>query len=227
MTREERSDKISKARSELGERLRSFREVLRLSRRAFAEPLGFTGDVQQSYEYGRSEPSSEYWRRLSECYPTSDVKFLLTGHRTEPPLPAADIHLIRIPLVNRIPASGFVTAFDDVLIEDWVTTTQLSHKGLFALRVNGDSMAPKIEHGDVVILAPDLPFVNGQIYAVVTSDGEHTLKTVRKEGEQFICIPMNAQQYPPALLSESQIMQLIRVIEVQKNLYMNGGNVAH
>jgi repressor LexA len=46
----------------------------------------------------------------------------------------------------------------------------------FALRVRGDSMADRIEEGDVVLLSPGLPQRSGEICALRVGDDEATLK---------------------------------------------------
>jgi SOS-response transcriptional repressor LexA len=54
--------------------------------------------------------------------------------------------------------------------------------GSFALRVRGDSMAERIEHGDVVLLAPGLPQRSGEICALRVGDDEATLKYLEWQG---------------------------------------------
>jgi len=52
----------------------------------------------------------------------------------------------------------------------------------FALRVRGDSMAERIEDGDVVLLAPGLPQRSGEICALRVGDDEATLKYLEWQG---------------------------------------------
>ena len=64
----------------------------------------------------------------------------------------------------------------------------------FALRVDGDSMAPQIRPGDVVVLSPSVPAVEGRA-AVVQATGQIgvTCKLYRKSGGHVHLVPVNAR----------------------------------
>lgn len=123
--------------------------------------------------------------------------------------------VVPVPVVNRIPASPFGEAFDETAVEEWTVSTLTGKPGIFALRARGDSMAPRIENGDLVICSPNEEFVNEKIYAVVTTDSEHTLKLVRKVGSEYFCMPLNPA-FGPLVLHESQVLRLVRVLEILK-----------
>jgi repressor LexA len=57
-----------------------------------------------------------------------------------------------------------------------------SDPGGFALRVRGDSMADRIEDGDLVLLSPGLPQRSGEICALRVGDDEATLKYLEWSG---------------------------------------------
>ena len=63
-----------------------------------------------------------------------------------------------------------------------------------ALKVNGNSMSPKIMHGDVVVIKEsiDIPSLNGKISACQTPEGV-TLKKLQfdKEKKRVILKPLN------------------------------------
>lgn len=170
----------------------------------------------QRYEWGEDYPPIRVLLKFAE-FTRTKLSDYISVDEDLPGLGVDAVPIEKVPVLNRIPASGFITSYDDELIIDWIVTTKHRHKGIFALRVSGDSMAPKIEDGDTVLLAPGLEFINNRIYAVVTSESEHTLKLVRKEGENIICIPMNPN-YNPMILHESKVLRLIRVVEINKNI---------
>ncbi|MDP6635278.1 MAG: S24 family peptidase [Phycisphaerae bacterium] len=67
----------------------------------------------------------------------------------------------------------------------------------FALRIDGDSMQPDIRHGDLVILSPSAPAVNGKA-AVVQLDAQIgvTCKLFRRDGETIHLVPINDELVP-------------------------------
>jgi transcriptional regulator with XRE-family HTH domain len=87
-----------------------------------------------------------------------------------------------------------------------------AHPAAFALRVDGDSMAPQIEPGDLVILSPSAAAVEGQA-AVVQLAGQIgvTCKLYRTAGEQVHLVPVNAQ-YEIAKAPASSVEWALRIL---------------
>ncbi len=104
--------------------------------------------------------------------------------------------------------------------------------GQFALRVRGDSMAERIEHGDVVLLQHAQPQRSGEICAVRVGEDESTLKYLEWESssksKHYRLRPHNPA-YPtifvsPAELHVDGIMRgLLRGEAVQALLSEGGG----
>ena len=64
------------------------------------------------------------------------------------------------------------------------------------VNAHGDSMAPTISSGDIVALKriEDHSYlINGEIYAIVTSNGLRTIKRIRDNGETFTLIADNRE----------------------------------
>jgi repressor LexA len=77
----------------------------------------------------------------------------------------------------------------------------------FALRVRGDSMAARIEDGDVVLLRRRPPERSGEICAVRVGDDEATLKYLEWSGrsrERYRLRPHN-ESYPTLTLPASEV----------------------
>lgn len=83
---------------------------------------------------------------------------------------------------------------------------------VFAVRVDGESMMPDIRHGDLVMLSPSAPAVDGRV-AVVQLDGQIgvTCKVFRRSGEAIHLIPVN-EQYPPQNFPSKKLVWALRVL---------------
>jgi repressor LexA len=125
--------------------------------------------------------------------------------------------LRKIPIVNRIPASGSILGFDESPTTEWTYTDNLTEPGLFALRVHGDSMADRIEDGDLVIVAPNREYENNRVYAIVINGDEHTLKLVRRTKDGYLLIPYN-RAFDPITVETKDVLRMYRVINVVKVL---------
>jgi phage repressor protein C with HTH and peptisase S24 domain len=86
--------------------------------------------------------------------------------------------------------------------------------GAFALRVDGDSMAPRLRDGDLVVCRRDVPPQPGQT-AVVQVRGQIglTVKLWRPEGETVHLIPIN-EAYQPSRLLRRDLLWACRVLWV-------------
>lgn len=78
-----------------------------------------------------------------------------------------------IPLTGRISGGPEVNALSEEYVNDGVTYE--ANPQLFAMEMMGDSMAPKIEHGDIVIANPECELVSGRVY-VLSKNKKRTCK---------------------------------------------------
>jgi repressor LexA len=112
-----------------------------------------------------------------------------------------------IPVLGAVAAGGLIESFEDVQ-ERLNLEPVLSTRGLFALTVNGDSMAEAhIADGDVVLLEPvaDLDGLrDGTIVSAVVPGSGTTLKHFHRQGSQIRLVAANAA-YAPIVLPADQV----------------------
>jgi repressor LexA len=70
----------------------------------------------------------------------------------------------------------------------------------FLVQAKGDSMAPRINHGDLVIARQTEDADSGRV-VVCVNDGEALIKRLQKEGDHFILCSSNPK-HPPFLAAE-------------------------
>lgn len=82
----------------------------------------------------------------------------------------------------------------------------------FALQVDGDSMSPRINDGDIVIVSPSVAAVEG-LPAVVRLNGAIgvTCKLVRRENENLHLIPIN-EKYETKVADKNDVLWALAVI---------------
>ena len=75
----------------------------------------------------------------------------------------------------------------------------------FALRIDGDSMAPEIRHGDIVVVSPSCPAVDGRCAVVqLANQIGVTCKLYRREGQAVHLVPIN-EHFTPASYPAGQV----------------------
>lgn len=110
--------------------------------------------------------------------------------------------------------------------------TLRNHPDRFALRVRGDSMADRIEHGDVVLLQRTQPQRSGEICAVRVGEDEATLKYLEwgedgKRPQRYRLRPHNPA-YPLLTVSATElhvdgVMHGLLRGEIVEDLLREGG----
>lgn len=88
---------------------------------------------------------------------------------------------------------------------------------IFALKVKGHSMEPRIFDGDTVIVKKQNDIKSGEI-AVVTINGQATTKKVLKQDNGILLVGLNTSAYTPTFYAPDQIEIVGKVVEVRGNM---------
>jgi len=82
----------------------------------------------------------------------------------------------------------------------------------FAVRIDGESMAPDIRHGDLAIVSPSAPAVDGRPAVVqLANQIGVTCKLYRREGATVHLVPVN-EQFAPQSFAAEQVQWALRVV---------------
>jgi len=106
------------------------------------------------------------------------------------------------------------TGSDDDQIVQFVDCPQI-HKlfpDCFALQIDGDSMAPRIDDGDIVIISPSIP-ASHALPAIVRICGAIgvTCKLVRTEDESVHLVPIN-EKYDAKIINKKDLLWALAVL---------------
>ena len=84
---------------------------------------------------------------------------------------------------------------------------------MFAMKVIGHSMEPRIQEGDLLIIHKQEDVESGEIAIVLINGDEATVKQVKKHPDGIMLIGFNQDIYEPHFYSNKQIEQLpIRIM---------------
>jgi transcriptional regulator with XRE-family HTH domain len=82
----------------------------------------------------------------------------------------------------------------------------------FALRIDGDSMSPRINDGDIVILSPSVPATQGQISIVrIANQIGVTCKLIRMTDDAVHLIPIN-EKYETKIVPKKDLLWALAVL---------------
>jgi len=131
---------------------------------------------------------------------------------------------IKIPLLGVVPGGEPIPAVEDWLGEvEYVRREMYDGSPLYALRIIGRSMSPRILDGDIVIVRSQNDVESGEI-AIVLVDGEDaTCKKVKKTDTGITLIGYNTDVYEPHFYNfremDSTPVRIVgRVMEIRRKV---------
>lgn len=120
---------------------------------------------------------------------------------------------VRIPVLGRVVAGIPIEAVEEILDYEEITPELAATGEFFALQVKGDSMLPKLEEGDVVIVKKQADVETGDIAIVLVNGDEATIKQVKKVDGGIMLYGFNPDVYEPHFYSNQQIEKLpVRIL---------------
>lgn len=177
---------------DIGSRIRHLRFVRDMTQKEFAASVGIVQGFLSSVESGKKQPSDTLLIALCHRYGVR-AEWLLSGKGEMGAAPPPSDDGAATPLLKRISES--FPAIDPEDIEDFVRLPGLP-PGCYALRVEGDYMAPTISDGDLVIFEPGGSWDNRDIVLVTNRWGEAILRRLRRHGDEVYLSAENASYVP-------------------------------
>lgn len=159
---------------------------------------GLTDSQISSWYNGRYRPNGEAMAKIAKALGVS-VDYLL-GKEDVP------VSKLTLPQLHEIPVLGKVAAGVPIEEQEDIIGTVATDKNVFALRISGDSMSPRIMDGDIVLVHQQESAEDGDI-VIARIDGEVTCKVLKKSAYGVTLVPFNAA-YAPFIYTGQQAEDL-------------------
>ena len=105
-----------------------------------------------------------------------------------------------------------ITAQEDIIGYEEVPAQWTEKDTLFALKIKGDSMEPRMVSGDVVVVRKQEDINSGEVAIVMIGDEEATCKKVTKHSDGLVLISNNPK-YAPMFFTIKEIETLpVRIL---------------
>lgn len=204
-----------------------------LSQKQMADRLQVTQQAYSYYETGRSKPNADFYVKWKEefkwdLYNTANKAEEAGASLKKPAAKAAGakkggqsseewkgVPMYDIPVYGGLPT----------LIRDEPGQAPIFYLPIpgyqdciFGTRVKGDSMSPKIDAGDFVVCKEVDSFIFGDIYLVVTEDGQETIKYVHpNEQKDWVNLVPHNTEVPITPIHKKKIKKIYKVKGVVKS----------
>lgn len=221
----------------MGNLIRELREERGWRQVDLAEKLGMVHSAVVRREAGKTIPKIPERKRLAELFGLSFEEFEAKWREHGKP-PTRSRGGDGIPLIAAIGA-GHVRQFFEYGTDSgqgwqYVKRGDIDDDGAYAVLVEGDSMAPLIMDGDIVIFTPmGVPKPRGNltpgtiVHVTMSEDCSEqgqTLAAWFPEGEKAVRLAKANPRYAPIVCEKVHIRQLGVLVEMRrKNVRINGG----
>ncbi|MEG0998012.1 MAG: XRE family transcriptional regulator [Oscillospiraceae bacterium] len=184
------------------ESLRKLREQRGITQEDLAKSIGVSKSTISMYENNNREPDFETQEALADYFNVDMNK--LMGKQSASG--------VRIPVLGNVAAGIPLEAIEDILDYEEIPEAWTIQGDFFGLRINGDSMEPRICKGDVVIIRKQEDANTGDI-VIATVDGDcAACKKLKKIENGLMLISINAN-YEPFIYNWQEVEELpVRII---------------
>ena len=129
---------------------------------------------------------------------------------------------VSIPVYARVAAGITLEASEEIVDREEITKKWTEFGEYYGLRIRGDSMQPRIEEGDVVIVRKQSTADDGQTVIAIV-DGNDAVCKKLKVYDNGIALVSNNPIYPPMFFSASDTQDIPvriigRVVEIRGKL---------
>lgn len=192
----------------IGERIKEARKSAGLTQLELAKKTELSRSYIGDIEKDRYNPSVSTLQLIATATNTP-LEDLLPSTKTVSPTGRG----VRIPVLGRVVAGIPIEAVEEILDYEEITPELADTGEFFALQVKGDSMLPKLEEGDIVIVKKQEDVETGDIAIVLVNGDEATIKQVKKVEGGIMLYGFNPDVYEPHFYSNRQIETLpVRIL---------------
>ena len=197
-------------------RLKELRKQKNISQVELAKEIGVAQPTLSGWESGRFQIDDDNKIKLADFFDVT-VDYLMGRE-------APAVKGVRIPIFGSVPAGIPLEAIQDIDGYEEITPALAASGEYFALRIKGDSMAPRICDGDVVIIKKEAAVESGDIAIVLVNGNEATCKEVQFSKAGLTLVGWNVAAFSPVFFTKEEVESLPvrilgRVVEARiKNL---------
>lgn len=206
---------------DIGNRLKILREQAHLTQEEVGNKIGVTKATVNRYETGEIDIKRTIAVKLAKVLNTTPAYIMGWEDEAHPlpgnAIPLSEMDFVNVPIIGRVAAGIACFAESNIIGYQPVESKYIQNGEEYAfLRVVGDSMYPKLEDGDLVLVRCQASVDNGA-FAVVNIDNEDGVVKKIIYGDDFIELVSINPMYPPRRFEGEDVLR-IRVFGLVKQI---------
>ena len=183
---------------------KNLRKDNNLTQAELAKKLGVAPSTVGMYERGQREPDFETLEKIAGYF-SVNMNTLL-GKENSAEIAVGSLGT-KIPVLGKVAAGIPITAVENILDYEEISSEMASSGEYVALKIQGSSMEPRMYEGDVVIVRVQSSVEHGEVAVVMVDGGEATVKKVQFQSSGILLQPFNPS-YEPIFYSNEEIEKL-------------------
>lgn len=195
-------------------RIKSAREDLKLTKRELAKRIGVHESSINKYEKGLVDIPLSKISELARVLKVTEA--YLMGWEEKTPQQSQGL---QIPVLGTVAAGIPISAVEDILDYEEIPSSWQSQGEFFALRIKGDSMQPKMDDGDVVIVRQQSDANSGDTVIALVNGDDATCKKLQKTENGIMLVSTNPNYLPMFFTNEEiqtkPVVILGKVVELR------------
>ena len=172
-------------------RIKSAREDLKLTKRELAKRIGVHESSINKYEKGLVDIPLSKISELARVLKVTEAYLMGWEEKSEQPPQG-----LQIPVLGTVAAGIPISAVEDILDYEEIPLSWESQGEFFALRIKGDSMQPKMDDGDVVIVRQQSDANSGDTVIALVNGDDATCKKLQKTENGIMLVSTNPNYLP-------------------------------
>ena len=177
--------------------LKELRVGQHINQEKLSKAIGVSRSTIAMWETGASQPDNDMLKKLSEYFNVT-IDYLLENDTTKG-------NSIKAPVLGYVAAGIPIEAIEDIVDYEELDTGQFnSNYEYFGLKIQGDSMMPRMHDGDVVIVQKQPDVESGDIAIVCINGDKATCKQLKKHTNGITLIPYNSA-YEPMFFTNDEV----------------------
>ncbi len=186
--------------------LNEYLDSFQMNQADLANRLSVNKSVVSSWLSGSRYPRMNTMEKIANIFKIE--KSDLIEDKSEKETTSHHTKGIRIPVLGRVAAGIPIEAIED--IDEWEEIPEAMAKTgeYFALRIKGESMSPKLQPGDIVIVKKQNDVDTGDTAIVLVNGNDATVKQIKKTETGIMLVGLNLEVYQPHFYSNKEIEEL-------------------
>ena len=184
---------------------KNLRKDNKLTQSELAAKLGVAPSTVGMYERGQREPDFETLEKIANFF-CVNMNTLL-GREDAVDENRGSVVGIKIPVLGKVAAGIPITAVENILDYEEISSEMAASGDYVALKIQGSSMEPRMYDGDVVIVRVQSTVEHGEVAVVMIDGSEATVKKVQFQSSGILLQPFNPA-FEPIFYSREEVEKI-------------------